>query len=299
MNRVAREAIIRTLVYASVFEAGLCVSDLKRLLLSKQLVSSKDFQHELKQLLRHKVVLGSNGWISLPGISRSYFKTSKISLIKVELARKRLAKIVWLPTLRGVAITGSVAISNAEEEEDIDLMLIARSGFLWTTRLLVNLILLVDGSLRTKAMRKVANKVCLNLWIDDSSLGFSKQTLYVARELAQCKWIYDEGGVQSLVQRDNVWAKSFVPGYSVSKINSMGRGSDLSSKLDALFWTVSGIICKPLEVIAFVLQLIRMKRTRERINYHHAFFHPRDTEGAVMKKYKKGCLKYKVDPLIL
>ena len=53
-------------------------------------------------------------------------------------------------------------------------------------------------------------------------------------------------------------------------------------------------ITNPIEVVLYALQQWHMRntRTRERIGQSFAFFHPRDTHGIVMKKFKERIKTY-------
>src|SRR3989344_1258336 len=76
-------------------------------------------------------------------------KAKKIRL-KESLRKYKLAKSVgkilrMFPTVQMVGITGSLAMSNASKQSDIDLIVIVTSGYLWTTRLLALLTLKILG----------------------------------------------------------------------------------------------------------------------------------------------------------
>src|SRR3972149_6335993 len=60
----------------------------------------------------------------------------RVSKKKLEIARKASRILSFVPTVKMVAGTGSLAMANATRESDIDLMIVTKKGALWTTRLL-------------------------------------------------------------------------------------------------------------------------------------------------------------------
>src|SRR5207247_110444 len=121
-----------------------------------------------------------------------------------------LPSFIWLPTINAVVITGSVAVGNAREDEDIDLMILTTEGFLWSTRILIQTILWAKGALRLRSTKNVKDRLCLNLWLDASSLSLAQRSLYVARELIQTKWIFDRGLTKEQMLASNNWIARYV-----------------------------------------------------------------------------------------
>lgn len=289
---VSQSAIVRTLLYAHVFGCGVRRKDIPVFLLSRRTSSARSIHTDLSQLVGKKVVQEGKEWVWV-GKTRT---EKDLQLLWEESEKKKkylsslLPFIVWIPTLQGVAITGSVAVGNANSEEDIDLLLVTKKGFLWLTRALVEAILLIRGVLRTRNMDRVRNKLCLNLWLDTSSLSLPKHTLYVARELIQSQWLLNRGSVRERLFFENMWAASYVANaYTRITMPAIQR---------EYVWEILGICVQPLETIAFFLERWYMRGlTREIVTHHAAFFHPRNTNQNVLSVYQKLCRQYKIDPL--
>lgn len=83
-------------------------------------------------------------------------------------AKRHLGLLRWIPGVRSVAVVNTVAFGAADEESDIDLFIIARSGFLWWVRLVSTLLLHVRGVRRHGS--KVAGRFCLSFFVDEEAL---------------------------------------------------------------------------------------------------------------------------------
>ncbi len=73
------------------------------------------------------------------------------------------------PFVRLIGINGSVARGKARKDSDIDFLVVAKAGRIWTVRFLVSGIVWTMGLLRQAQDR--AGKVCLNCFLTDKSLN--------------------------------------------------------------------------------------------------------------------------------
>ena len=205
------------------------------------------------------------------------------------LQKKALAKKVgkWLqhiPTIQLIAITGALAMNNADKDDDIDLMVITSPNRLWLTRLLVIPLLEILGIRRRPhnslfVIPNSNNKICLNLWLDETALSVPKpqRSLYTAHEVAQIVPIVNKRHTYEKFLSANSWISRFLPNISIPNLPN-------SPNLP--------------NIIAFKLQYLYMKSkmTREKIGLHFAFFHPRNTGKLVMQEYNKRLKKLDLIP---
>ena len=85
-------------------------------------------------------------------------------------ARTTLSLLSAVPFVRSLAVTGSVSFGNAGEESDLDILLLAKKGRVWTARLF-SLAVLELARRRRDAQGK-ARKICLNyLLAEDAEPG--------------------------------------------------------------------------------------------------------------------------------
>ncbi len=287
----SQASVLRTLIYARIFDAGVRQSELGHLLLSPELLSPRQIKLAAGQLRRLGLVQQQLGWWYLAGSPIKTDSQEKLihSRKKLRLAKQEIAKFTWLPTVLGAAVTGSVAVGNANRDEDIDLMIVTRAGFLWLTRAAVSLILFAGGKLRTRGHnRLLTDKFCLNLWLDDDSLALPKQSLYVAREVVQMHWLLERQAISKTLITSNPWLTQYV------------HIRHVTPEREVFYWfqIFARLLFLPLEAICFRVQLLRMHPTRELVSAHRAFFHPRNTQGQVMKKYTALCKRYNVASLV-
>ncbi len=200
----------------------------------------------------------------------------RISVKKVVIA-KRAAKILsFIPTIKMVAVTGALAMENANEEADIDLMIITSKDTLWTTRLFTLLLLDILGIPRRKyGDRNQKNKLCLNIWLDENNLAWRKRNMFTAHEIAQIKPLVNKEETYEKFISKNKWITDYWP--NAVKVQSYSRQTDIRPSLLTIF--------EPL-TRKFQLWYMKDKITREVITPTRALFHPVDWGDIVVSKLK-------------
>jgi hypothetical protein len=204
-------------------------------------------------------------------------KRERISQKKLLKAQIIANKLAYIPMVLGIFITGNLAMNNADENDDIDLLIITKAKTLWSTRLLITLVLEIKGLRRRPEIAPSSNQICVNMYLDETSLAMpkAKQNLYTAHEVIQVKPLINKGAVYERFLFANAWISKFLPNYPIPN-EGKPRTSYLVPK-SSLF-----------ETLAYLIQRLYMKKrmTRETVTPHSAFFHPRDTSGKVLKSYQ-------------
>lgn len=207
----------------------------------------------------------------------------KISNFKMQIAIKAAKILSFLPTIKMVGITGSLAMKNTDLNSDIDLMIITKSGFLWITRLLAILILKLAGfKIRKYGDKDARDKLCLNMWLDESDLVWQNKNLFSAHEIAQVIPLINRDNVYEKFLSYNRWILDFWPN-SVS-ISARFKNEGISFTDNVLF-CVFGLF----EILAYIFQRLYMrgKITREVVSYRRAIFHPVNLDLLIFKKLKE------------
>lgn len=178
-----------------------------------------------------------------------------------------------------VAATGSLAMGNANDESDIDLMVVTKKGALWTTRLFAYLLIGLFGiPFRRFGRRDKRNKLCLNMWLDESDLVWPEKdrNIYTSHEIAQIVPLVNKDKTYEKFLSKNKWVLDFWPNsVKIEKLtNKMVNG-----KLENRKFT-QGV----LEKVCYRLQYQYMKTkiTREVITSTRALFHPQDWGNVVL-----------------
>lgn len=145
---------------------------------------------------------------TLPQYSMS--RESKVESQKSKVTDRRIQIYLNIlkifPLVQFVGITGSSAVKGLRNNDDIDLFIITKGGYIWTTRFIVVLLaklLKIHGG----------SGVCLNLFFDESNLTITKikQNSYIAHEILQMKPIIDKKNIYSAFIAANEWVFKIFP----------------------------------------------------------------------------------------
>lgn len=208
----------------------------------------------------------------------------RISRKKTQRIRFFIQLLSWIPQVRFIAFTGTVAMGNAQTKDDIDLFIITSRNRLWSGRFISLCLASMLGIRRGREERQVKNKVCLNLFFDERELKIPKQkhTLYVAHEVLQMKPLMDKENIFTRLLGANTWIFKMFPN-SVEIINSKVPPSSRSSGLRR---GKQNLIGDFIETVLKKIQLhfINKHKTRERITDTQLWFFPEDFEEKITRK---------------
>lgn len=278
-------SILATISYSAIFHFPLTEKELKNRLMGIVEVSDQELLKELKtlpQLIKVKeywVLKGHESDVELRE-KRRYFSQFK----KAEL-QTLISRLKKIPTISSVYVTGSLAMDSASSlADDIDLLVVTKPNTMWLTRLIVVLWTTLIGKYRLH----VSNGEwgwCFNLWLDQNHLEIPKddRSVYLAYEVVQAKL---ELGTQNELRRANGWVTEYINYSSVGE-NSQNYGARTMGEGGGTpFWT---ILLLPIDWVCYGLQKLYMqpRRSREKVGRGFAFFHPRDTKGLILKKWRE------------
>jgi hypothetical protein len=319
-NYQIKKAILRALVYADMFDYPLTEEEVGRWMIeSKSKFKSKrkkeDQENQENQLNQVKRVLeklvdkgevvGRGERLCLKGREKVFQireERERWSREKWKIARRVGRWLKIIPIVKMVAVTGTLAMNNCREDDDVDLMIITSPGWLWTTRAVVTGWLVVLGLRRRPGVEKAKGKVCANVWLSEGDLKVEPggYVLYLAHEVLQAEPVVDKGGIYSEFLAENAWVKDWLPEAwkwrmdknQESRIKNQG---EFSSNLGSQQRLGGGESCL-IEEVAFRLQkwYMRGKITREVVTRTRAMFHPEDVGERVMRRYRERILTEKV-----
>lgn len=192
----------------------------------------------------------------------------KTSEDKLQIAYKAANLIGLLPSVLFVGITGSLAMDNADESADIDLIIITSQNTLWISRLFSLLILAFSGlKIRKKNEKDQKDRICANLWLTENNLQWKLKNIFTAHEIVQIKPLVNKNNVFEKFLKKNSWIYNFFPNG-----NKVSLGA---TKVKPSF----GIYKRPLSLInriMFYIQYAYMKNsiTKEEVSLDRALFHP-------------------------
>jgi hypothetical protein len=214
------QAILRALAYSDIFDQAQSITALYSFLEAPG-ITPELFRQTLEALQTAGMLSLDDDLVTLTGreeLVSVWQRRQKQSARKQQSARRYTALIRCLPFVRMVAITGSLAVQNAEAPDDIDLFLIAAPGRVWLTRALTILIV------HLAALSGVT--LCPNYLIASDALELTERNLYTARELTQMQPLYGMLWHRRL-RAGNRWTCAYLP-------NAVSNSSPADLPLDHL-----------------------------------------------------------------
>ncbi len=199
------KAILKTLLYADIFDYPLTADEICRYLPELE-VQREEVSAVLEEgLFADGLVHRHNGFFALRGrthLAGVRERRSAIAQKKWQRARRFVRIIAHLPFVRMVAVTGALAVDNVEAQDDIDLLVVTAPGRLWLCRALVILVVY--------AARLFGERICPNYFLTDRALVLDDCNLFTARELAQMVPLYGSE-IYYRMRALNAWTRNYLP----------------------------------------------------------------------------------------
>jgi hypothetical protein len=193
--------ILQTATYADVFDYPLSSAEIHH-----YLTGIRASREEVEQVLQgNRLLVRTGGWYTLRGRER---------LATIRRRREQIAARMWpqalgygrliagLPFVRMVAVTGSLAMNNVENNPDIDYLVVTVGGRLWMVRAIILAVA------RLASLHGI--RLCPNYLVTEQALVFEEQTLYAAHELAQMIPLFGMEVYRRII-RMNRWTERFLP----------------------------------------------------------------------------------------
>ncbi len=288
-STLAKKAIMQTLLYSSLFHFPLTKSELWEFLKSDKPVTTDAFNSVMKQLPR-----------DIAHIDRYYFLKGQEQIVaerkrrlvvsqeKIILAKSHINKLSFLPTVLFIGISGSLAMTNARKADDIDLFIIVKKNTIWLSRLLLLLILSLFGLRRSKQSSHTANKICLNMLLDEQALLLpqDRHDVYTAHEIAQVYPLFERHQTYQRFLSANAWVKTYMPNVTSTTGITKYAISEKTGRQSSFI--------KFIEKVAGFIQLLYINRTitTETVNDRLLAFHPMDNRKKILKKYRELLSQY-------
>ena len=206
--------------------------------------------------------------------SQTKKKRRATSLKKLKIARRAAKVLETIPTIKMIAVTGSLAMLNAREESDIDLMIITAKDTLWTTRIIASLLLTVSElRLRRAGDKDEKDKLCLNIWLDEGDLKWRKKNIFTAHEICQIVPLVNKNKIYEKFLWENNWVLDYWPkAVEIKRLNIKNQNDKSKFKIieKLVFW--------------IQYQYMKPKITRETVTPSRALFHPIDWSARLEKE---------------
>jgi len=201
-RRVIQDAALRAVIYADMFDYPLSAAEIAR-----YLPETRSTEGEVASCFGTP-----SASAPLTRVGTQYCLPGREAIVATRQRRLDHSKPLWrrasaisgilslTPFVRMVAVTGALAVDNAIEGDDVDLLVVTAPGRVWTVRAFI----LALGRLLP------GPKLCPNYVISESTLTLSPRDLYRAREIAQMVPLYGLETYRRMLDA-NGWARTYLP----------------------------------------------------------------------------------------
>jgi hypothetical protein len=219
-------ALLDAVIYGDVFDCAVTLEEAHDF--SRQKIDLPELETQLEKFVQHGVIGVHDGFYHLPGrVALAIDRPERIRRAR-KLRRRSLqvARLLrHLPFVRGLYLTGSVAVDHAERDADVDLLIVVADGRLGS-------VFVELGPLARMVSRQV---FCPNYYMSQRHLEIERHSHYVAREIAQAQPLISDGN--PLIAA-NAWVREELPNLRAHEgVDARRSGSLLQRTLE---WPLAG-----------------------------------------------------------
>lgn len=268
-------------------------------------ISLGDIQKELEDLLNGNKIGQKNGLWFLKGRDILYEKRMEKDKIAAAKWKKFLRIAKWfaaVPYLRGIMAGGSLSYNNATENSDFDVLVIAKSGRLYTCRVFLSFVASFFRARRKRFDLVAPDKFCFNHYLTDGNLNIKHESLYNAQSYANLKPVLTGEELFKKFFGANAWINKYV--YNFRPVDDFVLRKIKPSPVLVCFSKIAEKALNPflgnwLERFLKYFQQKRIKNNpatyesggRVVFNDSELEFHPRSFEKVLIEKYNAGLKK--------
>lgn len=294
------DSIVRTILYADIFDYPLTSYEIwKWLIAGKGKITFTDISSILENEKTNsrsklfKIIEEKEGYYFLKNKKKLVTlrkNRSSYSAAKIKLAHTYTFLLRFFPFIKLVGISGGLALKNADENDDIDLFIISKHEFIWLARFISIIIMELLKVRRKPSSDSVKNLVCLNMFMDESSLLLpsNERDIFSAHEVVQMYPIWSRGTIYNTFLYKNRWVQQ----YLLHALPAVIVKNDIK--------TVNyrkSIFANPFSVLQFLLKKIQIWHMQKRITTECISdtmlrFHPNDVRVKVLHAYQARMKKY-------
>jgi hypothetical protein len=287
------KAIIRTICYADIFDFPLTLDEIWKKMIKINPPAGGQKSKIANNVKKLKMLKKTKGYYSLENredIVDLRIKKRKYLLYKYQIAEKTVKILKIIPTIKMIGITGTLAAENVDLNDDIDLLIISSTNFIWITRLIATFLVEMTGYRRHPGSSNCKDKICMNMYMDEKhmQLPVKDRDLYSAYEIIQLKPLFNKDFTYEKFLKENIWVKLYLPNFidfriPKSRIQTIPKENRYIS-----------VFLKIIEKTAekFQLWYMRKRRTNEIISQGVIRFHPKDSSKWILEEYNNRLSKY-------
>ncbi len=294
-------AILRTVLYADVFDFALTVRELHHFLLHRAPAPLADVQRALEtsaalsDALEHSGdLVALKGRVDLFALRRDREATA---LALWPQARRYAHALAHLPFVRMVALTGALAMRNpVSARDDLDYLIVTQPGRVWLARLATVALVRWVGLTGTV--------ICPNFVLAEDALAQSRRDVYIAHEVAQAVPLYG-APLYVRLRDENRWTFAHLPnaGGSLHADDMRGLSRGGRGLKHALEWLLGGRVGDRIESWEKSRKVRRFRAMPQppdsaaRVDDTQVKGHFNDHGGTVLMQYQQRLAAYGLSDL--
>jgi len=211
--------ILNTTIYYDILNSPLTSFEVWKYLLAENSCTLGDVVEALESDELKNRIEEYRGFYFLKGrkeLVEKRIQNDKNSIVKYKIAERVTWWLRFVPFVRMVAVTGTLAMKNCEKNSDIDFLVVLEKGRIFTGRLLVTAIVHLLGKRRYG--KKIKNRICLNYFIATGNLEIKRQELFSANEYSFIYPLFGYSVFQIFCETNITWIKKFKPNWEIPEL---------------------------------------------------------------------------------
>jgi len=261
------QSILSTLAFFDLFDRPLTLEELE-IYLWRATARNDEIKQAVRLLLNEEIIVEQNGFFAFKRrkkIIPLHLRRRQISSKKLQIAKRAVKDLQWVPFLRGIFVIQSLALDNAKPSSDIDLLIVSAKNRLWLCRLLVIATIFVLGLRKSK--HKKCDKICLGYYLVENGLNIQKTKL-IGLDILTPYWIAWARPLYSFSNffkfwQANAWVADTIPNFKLKLRSNLIADLVADSKIlrdwrNLFEWLLGGIWGTIFNVISGKLQIWRI-----------------------------------------
>lgn len=247
-----QSAIIRTLLYFDIFKYPLTIQEIVRFC-PVPVHTLSELQSDVDWLVDHLLIFKFGEVYSTQNehaLAERRKSGNEMATQVLPIAMKRARLIQKFPFVRSVLISGSLSKHYFDKQSDVDFMIIAKPGRLWTCRFLLTLF-------KKIFLLNRRTYFCINYYIDTASLQIPDENIFAATEIIT---LLPQTGFShyNAFIRANSWVHQFYPNHlphfepeTAEKMSAWKKAGE---------WLLGGKSGNMLDMLAFKLTTFFLRK---------------------------------------
>ncbi|MCX6762684.1 MAG: hypothetical protein NT093_02795 [Candidatus Moranbacteria bacterium] len=208
--------ILNTIIYYDILNFPLTSFEVWKYLLAENSYTLGEIIESLEDDELKKYTEEFRGFYFLKGrkdLVARRIQNDKNSIEKFEIAQRAAQWLRFVPFVRMIALTGTLAMKNCEKNSDIDFLVILEKDRIFTGRLFVTAMVHFLGKRRHG--EKIKNRICLNYFVAAESLEIQRKDLFAANEYSFIYPLFDNDVFQKFCETNIGWIKKIKPNWRI------------------------------------------------------------------------------------